>query len=93
MGLSINAGCRVVGSGLGRGGRGGPVVRSATLGVTLLRIVFLFLLTRRGVNLMFGTKLLEINVCFTDTECKTITRIHWDCRFGRNAVATHNVRR
>ena len=92
MGLSISAGCRVVDIGVVRGGRDGPVGRSATLGGTLLRIAFLFLLTRRGVNLMFGTKLLEINVCFTDTECKTITRIHWDCRFGRNDVATHTVR-
>ncbi len=33
----------------------------------------------------------EINVHSSYTECKTITRIHWDLRFGRNSVVTHVV--
>jgi hypothetical protein len=34
----------------------------------------------------------KINVCFPYTERKTITRIHWDRRFGRLAVDTHAAR-
>jgi hypothetical protein len=75
MGLNISFGCRVVDSGLGHGSRGETVGRSATLGDTLRRIVYLFLLTRK-VNLMVDTKLLEINVYFTDTERKTKNNIN-----------------
>jgi hypothetical protein len=34
----------------------------------------------------------EINISFANTECKTLTRIHWDRRFGRKTVPTHTTR-
>ncbi len=34
----------------------------------------------------------EVNVSFSNTKYKTLTRIHWDHRFGRKTVTTHTVR-
>ncbi len=46
--------------------------------------------TRQHVRLV--RVVFKINVCFSYKERKTITRIHWDHRFGRIDVVTHAAR-